>query len=409
MMGRKCAAALLLLALTLGHTARAAEPPPVRIGSIMQMSGPLAAYGQEAWGLFKYLIDKINAEGGIKSLGGAKIEVVLADDASLPARAANEARRLITEEHVVMLASGLQTPEMLAISPVLDELKMPTIAMMPAGSASPYLFSLNFPYDRGYARTMAEFLAWLNKEKGFHIKNVAMLYSNYEAAQKVNEALKRRLPELGFTIVGEVPMDTKATDQTAAMLRLRAMKPDATAGLVRSQEGALLNQARFSLKVKGILFLGGTGGFSDVQLWKDVGEQIGQATLTHDLFGLTIFSTGSKSDYLRATIDDIEKNAHLSFPVGATGLGGAQAARVVQRVLEAAGSTDRDAIMAAFKKLNMPLGDPDLYMIRPGGLAFAEDRMPVDSTGLIIQWQPDHSQQVVYPPAAATAEPRPFP
>ncbi len=407
-MARKTAVALLLLALTIGHTAQAADPPPIRIGSIMQMSGPLAAYGQEAWANFKYLIDKINAEGGIKSLGGAKIELVLADDASLPARAANEARRLITDEHVVMLASGLQTPEMLGISPVLDELKIPTIAMMPAGSASPYLFSLNFPYDRGYAKTMADFLAWLNKEHGYHIKTVAMLYSNYEAAQKVNEALKRRLPELGFTIAGEVPMDTKATDQTAALLRLRAMKPDATAGLVRAQEGALLNQARYSLNIKGILFLGGTGGFSDEHLWKDVGEQIAQATLTHDLFGLTIFSTGSKSDALQATIKDIEKNAHLPFPVSATGLGGAQAARVVQRVLEAAGSTDRDAVMTAFKALKMPLGDKDLYMIRPGGLEFAEDRMPVDSTGLIIQWQPDHSQQVVYPPAAATAEPRPM-
>lgn len=111
---------------------------------------------------------------------------------------------------------------------------------------------------------------------------------------------------------------------------------------------------------------------------------------------------------MQATIQDIEKNAHLPFPVSATGLGGAQAARVVQRVLEAAGSTNPDAIMAAFKALKMPLGDKDLYMIRPGGLEFAEDRMPVDSTGLIIQWQPDHSQQVVYPPAAATAEPRPM-
>ena len=94
------------------------------------------------------------------------------------------------DEHVDFLAGGLQTPEMLAISPVLDELKMPTIAMFPAGSASPYLLSLNFPYDRGYAKTMADFLAWLNKDKGWHIKNVALVYSNYEAGQKVNEALK---------------------------------------------------------------------------------------------------------------------------------------------------------------------------------------------------------------------------
>jgi len=235
--------ALLLAAFAALTVAPAlADPPPIRVGVIMQMSGPLAAYGQETWEAFRYTIDKINAEGGIKEMGGAKIELMLADDASLPARAANEARRLITDEHVDLLAGGLQTPEMLAVSPVLDELKMPTIAMHPAGSATPWLFTLNWPYDRGYAKSMAEFLDFLNKQKGFHIKSVAMVYTNYEAAQKVNEALKRRLPELGFTIAGEVPLDPKSTDLTAAMLRLRAMKPDATAGLVRIQEGALMTR-----------------------------------------------------------------------------------------------------------------------------------------------------------------------
>ncbi|MBN9562327.1 MAG: ABC transporter substrate-binding protein [Alphaproteobacteria bacterium] len=402
---RICAA--LLLACLLATAARA-EPKPVRVGVIMQMSGPLAAYGQETWGVFKYMIDKINAAGGIKSLGGAKIELVLADDASVPSRAANEARRLITDERVDMLAGGLQTPEMLAISPVLDELKMPTLAMFPAGSASPYLFSLNFPYDRGYAKTMADFLAWLNKDKGWHIKNVALVYSNYEAGQKVNTALKERLPKLGFNIVGEVPLDPKANDQTAAMLRLRSLKPDATVGLVRVQDGALMDQARYSLKIKNILFVGGTGGFSDEVLWHDLGDKIGQETLCKDLFGLAIFSPGSNAPALRDLWADLQKNGHFDFPLGATGISGAQGARVVQRVLENAGSTDRDKLLAALKTVNFPPGDPDLYYIRPTGLSFGEDRAPKDSTGLLIQWQPDHTQQIVYPPQLATAEPRPM-
>lgn len=389
--------------------ARAADPAPIRIGAIMELSGPLASYGQETWTVFKYMIEKINAEGGIKAMGGAKIELVLADDASLPARAANEARRLVTEEHVAMIAGGLLTPEMLAVSPVLDELKMPTLAMLPAGSASPYLFTLNSPYDRGYAKTMSEFLDFLNKEKGFHIKTVAMLYTNYEAAQKVNEALKERLPKLGFTIVGEVPLDPKATDQTAAMLRLRAMKPDATAGLVRAQEGALLNQARYALKINGTIFVGGTAGFSDAQLWKDLGDKIGSETLTKDLFGFSLFSPDAKSEPLRAMVADVNANAKLGYPVGMIGIGGAQGARVVQRVLEMAGSTDTTKLLDAFKAVKFGMDDPYLYMIRPGGLAFSpEDRAPVDSSGLIIQWLPDHSQHIVWPPQLATGEPRPL-
>ncbi|MFX8543051.1 hypothetical protein ABTM06_20420, partial [Acinetobacter baumannii] len=71
----------------------------------------------------------------------------------------------------------------------------------------------------------------------------------------------------GFDIVGEVPLDTKATDQTSAMIRLRGMKPDLTSGLVTPRDGILMHQARFNLNYHGTVFAGGTGGYTDLSLW----------------------------------------------------------------------------------------------------------------------------------------------
>jgi branched-chain amino acid transport system substrate-binding protein len=93
--------------------------------------------------------------------------------------------------------------------------------------------------------------------------------------------------------------------------------------------------------------------------------------------------------------------------IGQGAIQGAQTARILQRLLEAAGSTDRGAIKAAFAKVNIPNGDPDLYFMRPQGLSFAEDRLLKDSTGIVIQWMPDKSQEIVYPAEVATAPPRP--
>ncbi len=228
-----------LAALGIAGAAYAADTKVVRIGVIQPMSGNFAPYAQESEPAFEYIIKKINAEGGIKSMGGAKIELILADDASQGARTATEARRLATEENVAMIVGGLLSPQMLAVSPVLDELKIPALGMWSAGSKSEYLYALGFPYDRGYAATMANFLGWLAKDKGYPIKNVMLVYSNYEAGQLVNAALKERLPKLGFNIVGELALDIKAPDQTAAMLRIRSMKPDATAGLVTPRDGTL--------------------------------------------------------------------------------------------------------------------------------------------------------------------------
>jgi ABC-type branched-subunit amino acid transport system substrate-binding protein len=385
----------------------AAETKSIRIGVIQPMSGNFASYAQESEPAFEYIINKINAEGGIKSMGGAKVELLVADDASQGARTATEARRLATEENVAMIVGGLLSPQMLAISPVIDELRMPTLSMWAAGSKSDYLYSLGFPYDRGYAATMANFLGWLAKEKGYPIKNVMLVYSNYEAGQLVNAALKERLPKLGFNIAGEVPLDLKAADQTAAMLRIRSMKPDATAGLVTPRDGTLLHQARFSLNYNDMIFFGGTAGFSDTVLWKDLGDQIGKAVLTRNLFGMTGFSPAAKLDSVRNIVHELKDKANLKIEVGQGAIQGAQSARILQRVLEAAGSTDREAIKAAFAKVNIAYGDPDLYFMRPEGLSFAEDRLLKDSTGIVIQWMPDKSQEIVYPPSVATAPPRP--
>jgi ABC-type branched-subunit amino acid transport system substrate-binding protein len=87
-----------------------AAGPVIRIGVINSMSGSLAAYAQEGQPAFEYIVKKINAEGGIKSKGGATIELLLADDTSQPARTAAEARRLITEEKVQMLTGTIPAP-----------------------------------------------------------------------------------------------------------------------------------------------------------------------------------------------------------------------------------------------------------------------------------------------------------
>src|SRR5512140_3462008 len=83
------ASGLVLGSIAAPFVSRAgAAESTIRIGVVNSMSGGLAAYAQEGQPAFEYIVKKINAEGGIKSKGGAKIELVLADDTSQPARTA---------------------------------------------------------------------------------------------------------------------------------------------------------------------------------------------------------------------------------------------------------------------------------------------------------------------------------
>jgi ABC-type branched-subunit amino acid transport system substrate-binding protein len=384
-----------------------AQAKTVRIGMIQSMSGNLSAYAQEGQPAFEHVVKLINRNGGIKSLGGAKIEIVLADDSSQPARTAAEARRLATEENVPLIVGTILSAQMLAVTPVLDEIKTPTLSIWAGGSRSPYMYSLGFPYDRGYAQTMADFAIWLRDKQGMKLKTVVPAYSNYEAGQQTNKFLTEKLKAAGFDIIGEAPLDTKAQDQSAAMIRIRSLKPDLVMGLVTPRDGILLHQARYNLNYHGSIFAGGTGGYSDLSLWRDLSPEIAGKVLTQNLFAMTAFSEGVKMDSLQTIVTELRNEAGMKDQVGQGAIQAAQAARVVQRVLEKAGSTDREAILKAFGEVEIPFGDPDLYVAKAKGLRFGEDRMLTDGSALFVQWTPERKQEVVFPDAFAQAKPRP--
>jgi branched-chain amino acid transport system substrate-binding protein len=384
----------------------AAQTKSVRIGMIQPMSGSYAAYAQEGQPAFQYVIDKINAAGGVKSLGGAKIEVLLADDTSQPARTAAEARRLITEEKVALITGTILSGQMLALTPVLDELSIPALSIWAGGSRSDWLWSLGFSYDRGYAQSMADCVVWLRDKKGFRLKTVMPAYSNYEAGQQTNRFLVEKLKANGFDIVGEAPLDTKAQDQTTAMIRIRGQKPDLVMGLVTPRDGLLMHQARFNLNYHDSLFVGGTGGYTDLSLWRDLGEDIGKKVLTRNLFGMTGFSPAMKVASVKSIVAELRDTARLR-DIGQAAIQAAQAARMIHRVLELAASTDPKAIAEAFREIEIPAGDPDLYLAKPKGLKFAADRMLEDGSAMFIQWTENKEQEVIFPDQFASAQPRP--
>jgi branched-chain amino acid transport system substrate-binding protein len=109
--GLLCAAAM---SLVLAAGARA-EDKVVKIGAILPMSGGTASIGAHAKAALEVAMDIINnahpelgnlplaKNAGLAGLGGAKIEVVFADNQGSPATGQNQALRLITEEKVVAI------------------------------------------------------------------------------------------------------------------------------------------------------------------------------------------------------------------------------------------------------------------------------------------------------------------
>lgn len=392
-------AAALALAPLAGF---AADPAPIRLGTVQPFSGSLAVYGHDTQPVIEFLVDRINAEGGIKSMGGAKIQVVSADDAGKPGQTAAEARRLITEEKAAILLGTLLTNHSLALSPVLDEYKVPALSLFGAGTKSPFLFTLGLPYDRGYAKSMVDFLDDL-KAKGQPIKRVVTAYSNYEGAQQVNIAITALLKERGYEVVADVPLDMKASDLLPAMLKIRAAKPDAVLGIRLRPEAVKLQRARYDLNSYDGVFVEATGG-ADAAFWTDLGDEVARKSLLTNTFALSLYAPGAVPAATQLA-GEMDKSGKLPDHFGQFAASAAQAVMVIRAALERAGSTDPDRLRAALAAVDLRLGQPDMLLPR-GDVSFADDRLVKDGSTLVVQWTKDRTTEVVFPAKFAVAQPR---
>src|SRR5207244_6995875 len=124
--GLLCAASVSVVLA--GHAC--AQDKTVKIGAIFPLSGNAASAGVHAKAAIEVAMDIINnahpelgnfplaKNAGLSGLGGAKVEVVFADNQGSPATGQNQTLRLITEEKVVALAGAYQSGMTLTASAI---------------------------------------------------------------------------------------------------------------------------------------------------------------------------------------------------------------------------------------------------------------------------------------------------
>jgi len=83
--------------------AAGAAAPMIKLGSVFPMTGPWAEEGNNSFHGLQLAIEHINTQGGIKSMDGAKLEIVVGDCQADPALAASVTRRLTGMDKVVAL------------------------------------------------------------------------------------------------------------------------------------------------------------------------------------------------------------------------------------------------------------------------------------------------------------------
>jgi len=360
-----------------------AEEKEVKIALVYPITGPLAHQSEVSIKGHQAAADLINSQGGIKSLGGAKIKYVLADTQYKPDVLKSEVQRVVQLENVAAILGAYDSGSTILTSQEAKKYKVPMVSGVAAADvittklAHPYFFRYGI-MGNWLARDMFNgYLAGLKKQglKLSENNRIALMYMNGKFGQAIAAGCKKWAPEKGLKIVADLPYPTKATDLTGVLLKLRKAKPDALFMASTMNDAILAAKGIKQLNIDLIANFGGGGGQSENKYYDSAPVEaqyhIAWTYWNYDLKDPKVQKIASI--YKKSSGKTMDGDAAMAY--GST--------IILADALERAGSTDRDKIRDALAATDISGDDERLPTIF--GCKFNEKGQNTLTKGILIQ------------------------
>ncbi len=390
-------------------TGALAEDKVVKIGAIFPMSGGAASAGVHAKAAIEVALDIINnahpelgnfplaKDAGLAGLGGAKVEVVFADNQGSPATGQNQALRLITEEKVAALTGAYQSGVTLTASAIAEKYGIPfvngeSVAADLTERGFKWFFRVT-PIASDFAKIYFEFLGDM-KAAGAKTDNVALVHDNTEYGTSVANTISTAFKQKGQPIALDVAYTVNATDVQSQVLQLKEKKPDVVIMISYTSDAILFAKTMQALDYKPPMLLADDAGYSDPSFIKTVGK------ISQGAFNRSSWSVGPAGSptaiiaemYKKKSGDEMDDTAGRQM----------QGFFVLVDAINRAGSTDPAKIQAALKATDLK---PDQLMMGYKGIKFDDKGQNTLASGVIIQLQDGENYVPVWPKTSNTKDP----
>jgi len=341
-----------------------AQPRTIKIGMVEPLTGPMADVGQDSRLGAQLAVEAVNNAGGIKSLGGARLELLVADSQTKVDAARAEAERLINGG-AQLLTGAFHSAHVATIAPLAQQRRIPyiidiTAADQPTANIAKsvregqqkvqYVYRI-FPGAATFGRNAVRFMTEIFKEAGVSPKRVVVLYSNDLFGKTQTESFlnAQKAASPGFEVVESIPFPENAADLSTEVSRAKAAKPDIIAPVTRPATAILLLEevAKQRVEVMGMISPGAPGLYEtrQIQQLKELIEYVMDAT---------VYANYRKPETQKVGAEYAKRSGGRNFD--ASGSYSYDAIQVIADVLERAASTEPDAVVAAIKKTNFAGG-----------------------------------------------------
>lgn len=208
---------LVLTGAALAQTTQGITKNEILLGSITDLSGPIASVGVNTRDGMMMRIDEINAAGGIN---GRKIRMLVEDNGYDPKRSVLAAQKLVTSDKVFAIVGHAGTANNVATMPILFENNVINFMPMSGGRA---MFDPPHPLKVALLQPNPDAIdagvRYLMKKKG-HTK-VCVLYQDDEYGQEILRAVEATLKSTNTPMTERVSYKRGATDFSSQIAKLK--------------------------------------------------------------------------------------------------------------------------------------------------------------------------------------------
>ena len=194
----------------------------ITIGTIQDLSGPLAGFGKQIRLGMMLRVDEINEQGGIN---GRKVKLDIEDSGYDPRKAVLAAQKLVNQDKIFMMVGHLGTAQNNAAMPVQFEKNV--VNFMPVTAAremyDPF-HRLKYAFAAPYYDQMVAALPKLVKEKA--AKKVCTIYQDDEFGLEVVRGAEAGLKTIGMEMAEKTSFKRGATDFSSQVARMKAANCD---------------------------------------------------------------------------------------------------------------------------------------------------------------------------------------
>lgn len=404
---KKLLSIVLAMIMVLGCFATANAAETVKIGLVFPITGPNADQGIFNVDGAKFIVDYINKNGGVKSLGGAQIELVVYDNMSDTAQCKATAERLIQENPDVVAVTGAASSSyVLPMLPVFEKNEVPFLTAQVSESITNQGYNYAFRVGStggSFAEYQVKFVQWLNEEYDLGITKIGICYEDTEwGISNTSGAVNAINATEGLEIVYQEAFTANGSDLSNIVVGLQNSGAEVVFPTCYTQDAKLLFNTMKAMNYSPLI-IGGGGGFLYPAFAEELGDLVdGVVSVTGHNYDLARFEN-SENPLFASLYGGTDFETMFGYFAPEQALSTISGIYCAWKAMEATGSTEGAVLADWLHTMNED-------MTAPGAApaVFDETGANTAAHAVIVQWQKGedgvYRTRTVFPTDDASAE-----